>query len=175
MSSTSSHDDLSLVRKPRVHITYTVYTGDAKEVVELPFVVGVLGDFSGKPTKPLEPLARRKFITIDRDNFNAVMERMAPGLEYKVENTLKGDGSEFSVQLQFKAIEDFEPARVVDQVEPLKKLLEARNKLRDLASKADRSEELQNLLEEILKNGKDGERLQALSKELGAGGPKGEA
>jgi type VI secretion system protein ImpB len=175
MSSTSSHDDLSLVRKPRVHITYEVYKGDAREVVELPFVVGVLGDFSGKPTKRLDPLAKRKFITIDRDNFNAVMERMAPGLEYKVKNTLKGDGSEFNVRLKFKAIEEFEPAKVVEQVEPLKKLLEARNKLRDLASKADRSEELQNLLEKILEQGKGGEKLQALSKELGAAAPKGEA
>ena len=119
MSSASIHDKLSRVRKPRVHITYEVETEGAKVQKELPFVMGVLGDFSGKPTQPLKPLKDRKFIQIDRDNFNEVMARMTPGLEFRVENTLKGDGSEMAVKLKFNALEDFEPGRVVQQVEPL--------------------------------------------------------
>ncbi len=143
---------LDRVRKPRVHITYDVETEGAVVQKELPFVVGVLGDFSGNPTAPLKPLKDRKFIQIDRDNFNEVMARMTPGLNLKVENTLKGDGSEFAVQLKFNQIEDFEPGKVVEQVEPLRKLLETRNKLRDLQSKVDRSEDLEALLEKVMKN-----------------------
>ena len=90
----SVHKKLERVRKPRVHITYEVEIGDAQEVKELPFVVGVLGDFSGDPTEPLQPLKDRKFVQIDRDNFNEVMARMTPGLNLRVENTLKGDGTE---------------------------------------------------------------------------------
>ncbi|MBV9116263.1 MAG: type VI secretion system contractile sheath small subunit, partial [Acetobacteraceae bacterium] len=124
----------------------------------------VLGDFSGDPTQPLRPMSERKFIQIDRDNFNEVMARMTPGLNLKVENTLAGDGSQMSVNLKFNSIEDFEPARVAEQVPALKALLETRNKLRDLMSKADRSEDLENLLEQVLRN--EGE-LKALSSELG--------
>ena len=167
MSSASIHDKLSRVRKPRVHITYEVETEGARVQKELPFVVGVLGDFSGKPTQPLKPLKDRKFIQIDRDNFNDVMARMTPGLNLRVENTLKGDGSEMAVKLKFNSMEDFEPGRVVQQVEPLKKLLETRDKLRDLLTKVDRSDELENLLERILKNA---EEIKKLSAELGAGG-----
>src|SRR3954469_21686609 len=133
--SESIHDKLSRVRKPRVHITYQVETEGAVVEKELPFVVGVLGDFSGNPTEPLKPLKDRKFIQIDRDNFNDVMARMTPGLNLKVENTLKGDGSEMAVNLKFKSMGDFGPAKGVEQVEPLKKLLDTRNKLRDLMSK----------------------------------------
>jgi type VI secretion system protein ImpB len=165
MPAESIHQKLSRVRKPHVHITYEVETGGVPEIKELPFVVGVLGDFSGNPTKPLQPLADRKFISIDRDNFNDIMQRMNPGLNFRVENTLKGDGSEMAVQLQFQSIEDFEPGRVVDQVEPLKKLLETRNKLRDLLSNVDRSDILERELEEILKST---EKTQALAKAVGA-------
>jgi type VI secretion system protein ImpB len=165
MAAESIHQKLSRVRKPHVHITYEVETEGAVEQKELPFVVGVLGDFSGNPTQPLKPLADRKFISIDRDNFNDIMQRMTPGLNFRVENTLKGDGSEMAVQLSFKSIEDFEPGRVVDQVEPLKKLLETRNKLRDLLSTVDRSDKLEEQLEEILKNT---EKTQALAKAVGA-------
>src|SRR5712671_5724415 len=139
----SIHDKLERVRKPRVHITYQVETEGAEIEKELPFVVGVLGDFSGNPTEPLKPLKDRKFIQIDRDNFNDVMARMTPGLNLRVENTLKGDGSEMAVELKFRSIEDFEPGRIVDQVEPLKKLLEARNKLRDLLTTVDKSAKLE--------------------------------
>ena len=143
MSSASIHSKLERVRKPRVHIKYEVHTGDATVEKELPFVVGVLGDFSGNPTAPLKSLANRKFIQIDRDNFNDIMAKMTPGVNLKVANTLKGDGSEMAVQLKFNAIEDFEPAEVVRQVEPLRKLLETRDKLRDLLTKVDRSDDLE--------------------------------
>ncbi|HKA07563.1 MAG TPA: type VI secretion system contractile sheath small subunit [Gemmataceae bacterium] len=160
----SIHDKLERVRKPRVHITYQVETGGASVEKELPFVVGVLGDFSGNPTEPLKPLKDRKFIQIDRDNFNDVMQRMTPGVNLKVENTLKGDGSQMAVNLKFSNIDDFTPGKIVDQVEPLKKMLETRNKLRDLLSKADRSEDLEAVLEKVLSNT---ENVKQLATEVG--------
>ena len=156
----SIHDQLGRVRKPRVHITYEVETGGAAVQRELPFVVGVLGDFSGNPTKELKPLKDRKFVNIDRDNFNDILREMAPGLQFKVENTIAGDGSEMAVDLKFESMDDFEPAKVVDQVEPLKKLLETRNKLNDLMSKVDRSEELEGILEKVLQNSDDLQKMQ---------------
>src|SRR5436190_12401285 len=114
--SESIHDKLRRVRKPRVHITYQVETEGAVVEKELPFVVGVLGDFSGNPTQPLKPLKDRKFIQIDRDNFNDVMGRMTPGLNMRVDNTLKGDGSQLALNLKFNSMDDFEPAKVVGQV-----------------------------------------------------------
>lgn len=166
----SIHQKLKRVRKPRVHITYEVETEGAEVLRELPFVVGVMGDFSGDPTQPLRPLAERKFIQIDRDNFNEVMARMTPGLNIRVDNKLANDGSQMAVSLKFNAIEDFEPARVAEQVPALRALLETRNKLRDLMSKVDRSEELENLLEQILKNENE---LKSLSGELGLGKQEG--
>jgi type VI secretion system protein ImpB len=162
--SASIHEKLSRVRRPRVHITYEVETEGAQIVRELPFVVGVLGDFSGDPTQPLRPLAERKFVQIDRDNFDEVMQRIGPGLRLKVEDTLGEEGSMMAVDLHFNSIEDFEPGRVLDQVPVLRSLLETRNRLRDLMSKADRSEELENLLEQVLKNKGD---FDTLSGELG--------
>src|SRR5438128_2354250 len=158
--SKSIHDKLERVRKPRVHITYQVETEGAELEKELPFVVGVLGDFSGNPTEPLKPLKDRKFIQIDRDNFNDVMARMTPGLNIKVENTLKGDGSEMAVGLKFRSIEDFDPGRVVQQVEPLRQLQETREKLRDLLTKVDRSEDLEAVLEKVLQNTEELKKLQ---------------
>jgi type VI secretion system protein ImpB len=167
--SGSIHDKLQRVRKPRVHITYQVETEGAEVLRELPFVMGILGDFSGDPTQPLKPLTERKFIQIDRDNFNEVMARMTPGLNIRVDNKLAQDGSQMSVGLKFDALEDFEPARVAEQVPALKALLDTRNKLRDLVSKVDRSEVLENLLEQILK---DENELKALSGELGISKPE---
>ncbi|MBV10871.1 MAG: type VI secretion system contractile sheath small subunit [Rubinisphaera sp.] len=160
----SVHDKLGRVRKPRVHITYEVETGGAQVQKELPFVMGVVGDFSGDPTEPLKPLRDRKFVQIDRDNFDDVMGRMKPGLEMKVENTLAGDGSEMAVNLAFKSMDDFAPGNVARQIEPLSKLLDTRDKLRDLLTKVDRSEDLENLLEKVLQNQDD---LKAMSKDLG--------
>jgi type VI secretion system protein ImpB len=148
----SVHEKLERVRKPRVHIKYEVETEGAMVVKELPFVVGVLGDFSGNPTEPLKPFGERKFVQIDRDNFNDVMRRMTPGLQMSVDNTLQNDGTQMQVSLKFERMEDFEPGAVVNQVPALKALLDARNELRDLMSKADRSEELERLLEDILQN-----------------------
>jgi type VI secretion system protein ImpB len=165
--SSSIHDKLKRVRPPRVHITYEVETEGAMLVKELPFVVGVLGDFSGNPTQPLKPLKDRKFIQIDRDNFNEILSRMTPGLNIKVENTIKGDGSEIPVALKFNSMDDFEPGNVVKQVEPLRKLLETRDKLRDILTKADRSEDLEALLERVLQNSEELKKLQA---EIGAKG-----
>jgi type VI secretion system protein ImpB len=162
----SVHDKLKRVRRPRVHITYEVETEGAVVQKELPFVVGVVGDFSGNPTEPLKSLKDRKFVQIDRDNFNEVMTKMTPGLNLKVDNTLKGDGSQMAVDLKFKSIEDFEPAQVVDQVEPLRKLLDTRNKLRDLMTKVDRSEDLESVLEQVLQNDAD---LKAMAEQLGIG------
>ena len=162
--SASIHDKLNRVRKPRVHITYQVETEGAEVVRELPFVVGVMGDFSGDPSAPLRPLADRKFTAIDRDNFNDVMASMNPGLKLRVDNTLSDAGGEMAVDLKFKSIEDFEPARVAQQVPALAALMETRAKLRDLMSKVDRSEELENLLEQVLKSE---DELKSLSGQLG--------
>ena len=160
----SIHSKLERVRKPRVHIKYEVETDGAMVERELPFVVGVMGDFSGNPTEPLRPLKDRKFVQIDRDNFNDIMARVAPELNIKVANTLKDDGSEMAVGLKFNSIDDFEPGRVAEQVPALKKLLDTRNKLRDLMTKIDRSEELEGLLEQVLQNE---DKLKQISSELG--------
>ena len=160
----SVHDKLRRVRKPRVHITYDVETEGAVEEKELPFIVGVIGDFSGHPSGKLKPLKDRKFVTIDRDNINDVMKQMTPGLNLRVENTLNGDGSEMAVQLKFESMEDFEPANVAKQVPSLNKLLAARDKLRDLLTKVDLSDDLESVLESVLKNT---ENVQKLAHELG--------
>ncbi len=166
----STQEKLQRVRRPRVHLKYEVETEDATVIKELPFVMGVLGDFSGThPTQPLKPLEDRKFAEINRDNFDEVMRKMGPGLNMQVEDTVKGDGKTFGVQLAFNSLSDFEPANIIKQVEPLKKLLETRNRLRDLISKVDRSTELEGILEKVLKDPAD---LAKLSSELGV---KGEA
>jgi type VI secretion system protein ImpB len=149
---------------PRVHITYEVETNGAMVEHELPFVVGVLGDFSGDSAQSQKPLRERKFVQIDRRNFDDVMARMNPSLNFRVANTLADDGTEIPVNLQFRSMADFEPARIVEQVPVLKKMLEARNNLRDLLSKVDRSEDLEGVLERILQNRKD---LLQISHELG--------
>jgi type VI secretion system protein ImpB len=163
--SDSLQDKLSRVRKPRVHITYDVETNGAQVKKELPFVVGVMGDYSGDNTAAKKALKERKFVQIDRDNFNDIMAKIEPAAELKVDDKLSGeDGKQMAVGLKFNSIEDFEPQNIVKQVEPLRKLLEARNKLRDLMSKADRSEELESLLEEVLKNA---DSIASLSGDLG--------
>ncbi|MCF1445212.1 type VI secretion system contractile sheath small subunit [Agrobacterium vitis] len=157
----SVHEKLERVRKPRVHIKYEVETEGAMVIKELPFVVGVLGDFSGNPTQPLKPFNERKFVQIDRDNFDDVMRRMTPGLNIQVKNTIDNDGTDIGVNLKFESMDDFLPGSVVQQVPALKALLDARNELRDLLSKADRSEDLERLLEDILQNRGDLSKLVA--------------
>ena len=160
----SIHNKLKRVRKPRVHITYDVETNGAVAKKDIPFVMGVMGDYSGDNTKDKKALKDRKFSQIDRDNFNDIMAKTAPKLNLKVANTLADDGSELSIALDFNHMEDFEPHKIVEQVEPLKKLLQTRDRLRDLLSKADRSDELEDILENILNNT---DALSSLSSELG--------
>lgn len=156
-------------RRPRVHIKYEIESGGAQVERELPFVVGVMGDFSGNPTTALRPLKERKFVQIGKDNFSEVMERIAPELNIKVNNTLAGDDSLVPVQLKFRSMADFEPGRIAEQVPALKKLLDTRNQLRDLMTKVDRSAELEGLLERVLQNESD---LKALSSQLGLDKPQ---
>jgi type VI secretion system protein ImpB len=167
----SIHDKLKRVRKPRVHITYDLEANGAQEKKELPFVMGVMGDYSGDNADGKKALKDRKFAQIDSESFNDLMSKINPTLNLKVDNTLQNDGSQMAIDLAFNSIEDFEPNRLVEQVEPLKKLLETRNKLRDLLTKADRSENLEKILEDVLKNT---ESLSSLSNELGIKGSDGE-
>jgi type VI secretion system protein ImpB len=158
---------LGKVRPPRVHLTYDVQVGDAIEKKELPFVVGVLGEFSGQPDadKPLPKLKDRKFVNVDLDNFDDVMAGMAPKSSYRVKNKLSQDGGEFAVNLEFKSMEDFRPESVVQQVEPLKKLLEARTRLSDLRNKLAGNEKLDDILSDILSNTEKLAQLSAETKE----------
>lgn len=163
----SINNKLERVRKPRVHIKYDIETEGGKIEKELPFVVGVMGDYSGTPTEPLKPLKERKFTNIDRDNFNDVMQRQNPGVKLRVDNKLENSDeskSELNVELKFNTLEDFEPESIVNQVPELSKLKEARDKLRDLLSKSDRSDQLEAILEATLK---DPKKLSDLADELG--------
>lgn len=165
--SDSIHNKLKRVRKPRVHITYDLETNGAISEKEIPFVMGVMGDYSGDNVEGKKAIKDRKFSQVDRDNFNDVMGKINPKLDLSVENTLEGDGSQLAVNLNLRNMEDFEPHKLVDQIEPLKKLMETRNKLRDLLTKADRSEDLEEILEKVLSNT---DALNSLSSELGVEG-----
>jgi type VI secretion system protein ImpB len=152
------------VRPPRVQITYDVETGGAIQLKELPFVMGVMGDFTGNPEEPMAPIKNRKFVEIDPDNFNQVLAGMKPRLAFNVDNKLQNDGSKMGVELKFKSIEDFEPDQIVQQVEPLRKLVEARQKLSDLRSKMDGNDKLETLLSDIIA---DVDKQKQLSGQLG--------
>jgi type VI secretion system protein ImpB len=158
---------LGKVRPPRVHLTYDVQVGDAIEKKELPFVVGVLGEFSGQADadKPLPKLKDRKFVSVDMDNFDDVMSGMSPKTSYRVNNKLSEGGGEFAVNLEFKSMEDFRPEAVVQQVEPLRKLLEARTRLSDLRNKLAGNEKLDDILSDILTNTEKLAQLSAETKE----------
>jgi type VI secretion system protein ImpB len=153
------------VRPPRVHITYEVETGGAIVMKELPFVVGVMSDLSGNPKEALPKLKERKFTEIDRDNFDDVLKSMKPRLAFRVDNKLQNDGSELSVELEFQKLADFNPENVVKQVQPLNDLLEIRNKLKDLLSRTEGNDRLEELLNSIIDN--EGVR-QKLGSTLGA-------
>jgi type VI secretion system protein ImpB len=155
------------IRPPRVQITYDVEVGGALELKELPFVVGVLGDFVGKPEEPLPGVKQRKFVEIDRDNFDQVLSGMKPRLAFTTENKLQDDGSKVGVELKFNSMEDFEPDNVVQQVEPLRKLVEARQKLSDLLSKMDGNDKLETILNEVVANA---DKQKELSDSLGLEG-----
>jgi type VI secretion system protein ImpB len=160
---------ITRVRKPRVHITYDVETGGAIEMKELPFVVGVMADLTGAPLLDADgnkvKVKDRKFVRIDRDNFNDVLEGSAPQVSMRVADKLTNEeGSQLNVALKFKHLSDFEPEQVVRQVEPMRKLLEARQRLIDLKGKLDGNDKLEKLLEEVLKN--PGELTDALKNVL---------
>ncbi len=148
----STQHKLDRVRSPRVHITYDLEVGGAIQLKEIPFVVGVLGDFSGKPAEPLPRLKDRKFVNIDRDNFDQVLAGMKPRLALKVDNKLTDEDTKLGVELNFKSLEDFEPEKVVNQVEPLRKLLEARRRLSDLVHKIDGNDKLDEILQTVISN-----------------------
>jgi type VI secretion system protein ImpB len=164
VGSESLQHKLDRVRRPRVQITYDVETNGAMQKVELPFVVGVMADLSGMPKDPLPAMKERKFVNIDRDNFNDVLAKAAPRLAFRVQNKLTDENSQLNVELSFKNIEDFEPAQVARQVGPLKELLEMRHKLTQLLSKMEGNDKLEAMLGDILNNT---EKAMALAKELG--------
>jgi len=148
----STQHKLDRVRSPRVHITYDVEIGGAIENKELPFVLGVMGDYSGMPEEQLPRVRDRKFVEIDRDNFDQVLAAMKPRLAYRVDNKLTNDGGKMGVEINFKSLDDFHPDSVVQQVEPLRKLVEARKKLSDLLSKMDGNDKLEQILNDIVTN-----------------------
>jgi len=167
----STQQKLSRVRPPRVHITYDVEVGGAIETKEIPFVVGVMGDYSGMPAEPLPRVRDRKFIEIDRDNFDSVLAGMKPRLAFRVDNKLTNDGSKLGVELKFNGMADFEPDQVVQQVEPLRRLVQGRQRLSDLLSKMDGNDKLENLLTDVLKNTSSQQQLGAqLGLDAGKGG-----
>lgn len=148
----STQHKLDRVRPPRVQITYDVEIGDAIVMKELPFVVGIMSDLSGKPAEPLPPLKERKYVEIDRDNFNGIMKSIGPRLALRVDNRLAGDGEKMNVELTFSNLDDFTPINVLKQVEPLRKLYEARTRLADLLAKLDGNDALDALLQDVVKN-----------------------
>jgi type VI secretion system protein ImpB len=152
MSESLQHK-LDRVRRPRVQITYDVETGGALEQKELPFVVGVMADLSGKPEQALKPIKDRSFTSIDKDNFNDVLEKAAPRLAYRAADRLTGEeGQNLNVELKFKNIDDFEPAQVARQIPALKELLDMRQRLNELLGKMEGNEKLEALLGEVLGN-----------------------
>ena len=143
---------LEKVRPPRVQLTYDVEKGDAIEQKELPFVVGVVADLSGQSEVPQPKLRDRKFVNVDRDNFDDVMSAVEPRAAFQVPNTLTEEGGRFGVDLKFRSLEDFAPEAVVNQIEPLRQLLEARSKLADLRNKLAGNDKLEDLLSDVLNN-----------------------
>jgi len=174
MGKESTQHKLDRVRPPRVQITYDVETGGAIEMKELPFVMGIMADLSGNPEQPLPILKdpKRKFVEIDRDNFDDVMKGMAPRLAYKVDNKMTNDDTKIGVELKFSGIDDFGPEQVADQVEPLRKLVEIRKQLSALLAKADGNDKLAEKLQEIIK---DTELQQKIGKEVGLAETKEES
>jgi type VI secretion system protein ImpB len=165
MAKESTQHKLDRVRKPRVQITYDVEINGAMQLKELPFVLGVMGDYSGKSDKPLPALKDRKFVEIDRDNFNEALAGMAPRLTFRVDDKLTGkEGQQLNVELRFNNMDDFSPENVVKQVEPMRKLLETRDKLKNLLNKMEGNDKLEAMLEKVIKSTESREQL---TKDLG--------
>jgi type VI secretion system protein ImpB len=172
MAKQSTQHKLDRVRPPRVHVTYDVEIGDAIEMKELPFVMGVLGDFTGQPVEPLPRLRDRKFVEVNPDNFDSVLEGMKPHLSFSVENKLSedADAPKLKVDLHFKSMDDFSPENVAKQVKPLKELLDLRTKLADLRGSLQGNDKLEELLLDAV--GDQG-KLDKLKKEMDEGGSNG--
>ena len=164
MPKESLQKEVGRTRPPRVHITYDVEIGDAIEKRELPFVVGVLADLSGMPEKALPPITKRKFVEIDRDNFNDVMKKIEPRLALKVDYRLDEDDTKLEFELRFQSMEDFQPARVAEQITPVRKLLELRKSLANIRSSLIGNQKLNGLLQDIIQNH---EKLQQAGAEAG--------
>jgi type VI secretion system protein ImpB len=169
MARDSIQKKLSRVRPPRVHITYDVETLGAIEKKEIPFVAGVLADLSGHPDKPLPRIQDRNFVEVDRDNFDKFLNKTAPRLAFKVDNRLTDEDAQLPVELRFSSMEDFEPAKVAEQVEPLRKLLELRRKLSNLRSTLYGNERLDRLLQEVVHSTDVFDKLRT---ELGVSAPE---
>jgi type VI secretion system protein ImpB len=169
MARESTQHKLDRVRAPRVQITYDVEVGSAIEMKELPFVMGVLGDFSGQPEKPLAAIKDRKFVEINPDNFDSVLKGMAPHLSYSVKNTLSSDpnAGQVKVDLKFESMDDFSPEKVAEQVKPLKDLLDLRTRLSDLRGSLQGNDKLDDILVKVLSNTDERDKLKA---ELGKAG-----
>jgi len=166
MARASTQHKLDRVRPPRVHVTYDVEIGDAIELKELPFVMGVLGDFTGQPTEPLPQLRERKFVEVNPDNFDAVLAGMKPHLAFSVADKLTNDpNSKINVNLHFQSMDDFEPDAVARQVPPLKKLLDLRTKLSDLRGNLQGNDLLEKALLQAVG---DDQKLNKLKSELSA-------
>jgi len=174
MARESIHKKLGRVRPPRVHITYDVEVGDAIEVKELPFVMGVLSDLTGQPEEPLPRLKDRKFVEVNPDNFDSVLEGMKPHLSYSVENKISEDpdAGQIKVDLHFKSLQDFEPEQVARQVKPLRELLDLRTRLSDLRGTLQTNDKLDELLQEAVQNSDKMDKLKG-EIEGGKGGPNG--
>jgi type VI secretion system protein ImpB len=166
MARESTQHKLDRVRSPRVHITYDVEVGGAIELKELPFVIGVLGDFTGQPEQPLAKLKERKFVEVNPDNFDSVLEGMKPHLSFSVENKLSEDpeAANLKVDLKFKSMDDFDPENVARQVKPLKELLDLRTRLSDLRGSLQGNDKLEELLLDAVGNT---EKLEKLKGEMG--------
>jgi type VI secretion system protein ImpB len=172
MGKESLQKKLSRVRPPRVHITYDVETNGAIEKREIPFIMGVLADLSGQPEQPLPPVKDRKFVEIDRDTFDKVLTQVNPRLAFKVDNRLSEDDTRLGIELRFNSMADFEPAAVVKQIPPLRKLLELRNSLHNLRSSLIGNDRLETILQQVLK---DNEAMQRIEAETGSASQSEEA
>lgn len=165
MARESTQQKLSRVRAPRVQITYDVEVGNAIEMKELPFVMGVLGDLTGQPEKPLAALKDRKFVEINPDNFDSVLKGMAPHLSFSVENKLSDKAGQIGVNLHFESFDDFSPAKVAEQVGPIKELLDLRTRLSNLRGSLQGNDKLdQALFDAVSKT----EELNKLRSEIGS-------
>jgi type VI secretion system protein ImpB len=171
MARESTQHKLDRVRSPRVHITYDVEIGDAIEMKELPFVMGILGDLTGQAEQPLAALKDRKFVEITPDNFDSVLKGMTPHLAFSVANKLSDDpkAGQIPVDLKFESLDDFSPENVARQVEPIKELLDLRTRLSDLRGSLQGNDKLDDALFEAVSNTETREKLRSEIGKTGGG------